>query len=300
MIISQKFKSAVMPLALIAGIVCGCLAPEFIIKANKAIPYFIGVMLLISYSRLSPRNLRVSRMAIFMLLIQIVGSALLYLVLRRWDDLFAQQAFICLFCPVAISAPVIVTLLGSNISSLVSYTLLCYIATAAVAPFLLPFIGGTQGLSFFASSWMIAKQILPLILLPLIIVLLLGRFAPKINSVLQKNQSISFYLWSITLILVIGKSTTYVLAQPRSMIPVEIGLALISLIMCLIQFGTGHAIGVHYKEPESGTQGLGQKNIAIAMWMSFTYLNPLISIGLAAYSIWQNIINSTQIYLKSK
>lgn len=300
MIISQKVKSTVMPIALIVGIICGCLIPNFIIIANKAIPYFIGVMLLITYSMLSFQDLKITRMSVIMIVLQVVGSFLLYLALFRWNPLFAEQAFICLLCPVATSAPVITAMLGGSIASLVSYTLLCYLTIAVAAPFILPFVGGAQGVSFFASSWMIARQILPLILLPLVIVLIIRKSAPKINAVLQRSQSISFYLWGITLILVIGKSTTFVLAQPNNMIPTEIGLAIISLVMCLTQFGVGHALGAHYKEAVVGTQGLGQKNIAIAMWMAFTYLNPLISIGLAAYSVWQNIINSTQIYLNSK
>lgn len=300
MIITQKVKSTMMPIALVLGIICGYLIPDSIIAANKAIPYLIGVMLLITYSKLSFQDLKITQMPVIMIILQIVGSLLIYITLHKWNPLFAQQAFICLLCPVATSAPVIAAMLGGNIASLVSYTLLCYITIALVAPFLLPLVGGTQGISFFATSWMIAKQILPLILLPLIIVLILRRVAPNINSVLEKNQGISFYLWSITLILVIGKATTFVLAQPNDMIPTEIGLALISLIMCLAQFGIGHAIGTHYKETVTGTQGLGQKNIALAMWLAFTYLNPLVSIGLAGYSIWQNIINSTQIYLKSK
>ncbi len=300
MIVSQKIKSVVMPVALVTGIIAGSLIPELIITANKAIPYFIGVMLLVTYSNISFRDLRITQMPIIMVALQIIGSLLLYLTIYSWNPLFAEQAFICVLCPVATSAPVIAAMLGGNITSLVSYTLLCYLSIALFAPFLLTYVGGAQGISFLTSSWMIARQILPLIMLPLIIVLILRKLAPKANEFLQRNQSTSFYLWSITLVLVMGKATTFVLSQPKEMISTEIGLAAISLVACLMQFIGGHKIGVHYKESVVGTQGLGQKNIALAMWMAFTYLNPLISIGLAAYSVWQNIINSTQIYLHSR
>ena len=147
---------------------------------------------------------------------------------------------------------------------------------------------------------MIARQIIPLILLPLIVAYLFKNYLPKADSFLQKHHGISFYLWSITLVLVIGKATTFVLAQPSDMIPVEIGLAAISLVACVFQFVAGHAIGARFGNKVAGTQGLGQKNTAIAMWLAFEYLNPLVSVGLAAYSVWQNIINSTQIYLKGR
>ncbi len=300
MFYSQKFKSIVMPVALLIGILSGVLIPEIIIPANESIPYFIALMLLTTYSKLDFKEIKVSRMPVFMIVFQYAVAILSYLALYFWNPLFAQQAFICLICPVATSAPVIALMLGANIAVLVSFTLVSYVAIAILTPFLLPIVGGTQGIHFLATSWMIARQIIPLILLPLIVAYLFKNYLPKADSFLQKHHGISFYLWSITLVLVIGKATTFVLAQPSDMIPVEIGLAAISLVACVFQFVAGHAIGARFGNKVAGTQGLGQKNTAIAMWLAFEYLNPLVSVGLAAYSVWQNIINSTQIYLKGR
>ena len=300
MFYSQKFKSIVMPVALLIGILSGVLIPEIIIPANESIPYFIALMLLTTYSKLDFKEIKVSRMPVFMIIFQYAVAILSYLALYFWNPLFAQQAFICLICPVATSAPVIALMLGANIAVLVSFTLVSYVAIAILTPFLLPIVGGTQGIHFLATSWMIARQIIPLILLPLIVAYLFKNYLPKADSFLQKHHGISFYLWSITLVLVIGKATTFVLAQPSDMIPVEIGLAAISLVACVFQFVAGHAIGARFGNKVAGTQGLGQKNTAIAMWLAFEYLNPLVSVGLAAYSVWQNIINSTQIYLKGR
>ena len=289
-----------MPVALLIGILSGVLIPEIIIPANESIPYFIALMLLTTYSKLDFKEIKVSRMPVFMIIFQYAIAILSYLALYFWNPLFAQQAFICLICPVATSAPVIALMLGANIAVLVSFTLISYVAIAILAPFLLPIVGGTQGVHFLATSWMIARQIIPLILLPLIVAYLFKNYLPKADSFLQKHHGISFYLWSITLVLVIGKATTFVLEQPSDMIPVEIGLAAISLVACVFQFVAGHATGARFGNKVAGTQGLGQKNTAIAMWLAFEYLNPLVSVGLAAYSVWQNIINSTQIYLKGR
>ena len=297
---SQKSKSIVMPVGLLLGVLSGVFIPEIVIPANESIPYFIALMLLTTYSKLDFKEIKVSRMPVFMIIFQYAVAIFSYLALYYWNPLFAQQAFICLICPVATSAPVIALMLGANIAVLVSFTLISYVAIAILAPFLLPIVGGTQGVHFLATSWMIARQIIPLILLPLIVAYLFKNYLPKADSFLQKHNGISFYLWSITLVLVIGKATTFVLAQPSDMIPVEIGLAAISLVACVFQFVAGHAIGARFGNKVAGTQGLGQKNTAIAMWLAFEYLNPLVSVGLAAYSVWQNIINSTQIYLKGR
>jgi BASS family bile acid:Na+ symporter len=289
-----------MPVGLLLGVLSGVFIPEIVIPANESIPYFIALMLLTTYSKLDFKEIKVSRMPVFMIVFQYAVAILSYLALYFWNPLFAQQAFICLICPVATSAPVIALMLGANIAVLVSFTLISYVAIAILAPFLLPIVGGTQGVHFLATSWMIARQIIPLILLPLIVAYLFKNYLPKADSFLQKHHGISFYLWSITLVLVIGKATTFVLEQPSDMIPVEIGLAAISLVACVFQFVAGHAIGARFGNKVAGTQGLGQKNTAIAMWLAFEYLNPLVSVGLAAYSVWQNIINSTQIYLKGR
>jgi hypothetical protein len=95
---------------------------------------------------------------------------------------------------------------------------------------------------------------------------------------------------------VIGKATIYVSAQPARMIPMEINLAVVSLQACLFQFGIGRIIGLYYKMPIAAVQSLGQKNVAISMWMIFAYMNPLLSVGITAYRIFQNSINSLQLY----
>ena len=46
----------------------------------------------------------------------------------------------------------------------------------------------------------------------------------------------------------------------------------------------------------SGGQLLGQKNTAMGIWMSNTYLQPLSSVFLAFYIIWQNLFNSLQLW----
>lgn len=48
------------------------------------------------------------------------------------------------------------------------------------------------------------------------------------------------------------------------------------------------------------SQGLGQKNTVLAIWMALTYLHPVSSVAPAAYVAWQNTINSAQLYFKMR
>ena len=47
-------------------------------------------------------------------------------------------------------------------------------------------------------------------------------------------------------------------------------------------------------------QSLGQKNTAFAIWVATAFLNPLSSVGPGCYILWQNTINSVEIWLYRK
>lgn len=72
-------------------------------------------------------------------------------------------------------------------------------------------------------------------------------------------------------------------------------LTLGALVVCLIQFKIGRMVGRRFGDPIAGGQGLAQKNTVLAVWLALAYMNPLASIGPAAYIAWQNIINSAQL-----
>lgn len=74
----------------------------------------------------------------------------------------------------------------------------------------------------------------------------------------------------------------------------------ISLIVCSAQFAIGKIIGQRYNERIAGGQALGQKNTVLAIWMALTYVHPIASIGPASYVVWQNCINSWQLWKKNK
>ena len=134
----------------------------------------------------------------------------------------------------------------------------------------------------------------PLILLPLGIAFTFYFAAPKLHKAIGKMQPLSFYLWSISLIVAVGRSVSFAIAEPADKIPEMALIAATAGVVCLAQF----AIGRHIKI--SGAQGLGQKNTILAIWLALTFLNPISSIGPAAYVAWQNIINSAQIFRHSR
>ncbi|MGL5317864.1 MAG: transporter, partial [Bacteroidales bacterium] len=47
-------------------------------------------------------------------------------------------------------------------------------------------------------------------------------------------------------------------------------------------------------------QSLGQKNTILAIWLTHTYINPMVAIAPASYVLWQNCINSYQLWKKRR
>jgi BASS family bile acid:Na+ symporter len=80
----------------------------------------------------------------------------------------------------------------------------------------------------------------------------------------------------------------------------EIIIALVGLVICCLQFYFGKTIGSLYNDRISAGQSMGQKNTILAIWMAHTYLHPLASVGPGSYVLWQNIINSWQLWKKNR
>lgn len=292
----QKLRTYALPIAMLAGF----LAHDFAADIAFLTPYLLFAMLLVSYCKLDIRSLSITPMYALMLAVQFVGAWGLYFLVSLYDPVVAQGAFICLFCPTATSAPVVAAMLGGNLSLLVGYSLLCNLAVAVTAPLFFSFIGVHTELAFLDSVLIICKQVLPLLLLPLLLAVLMQRYLPRIHGAVRSRPAISFYLWVVALFIVVGKSVSFVMRQPLSSLLQEIALALLALLCCVAQFVLGRRIGAHYGDKVSGAQGLGQKNTVLAIWMALTYLHPIASIAPASYVIWQNIINSWQIMRNEK
>ena len=80
----------------------------------------------------------------------------------------------------------------------------------------------------------------------------------------------------------------------------QVGLAVISCIACFLQFYVGKKVGSKYDDTISAGQALGQKNTVLAIWMGYTFFTPVTAVAAGFYSVWHNVFNSYQLYLKRK
>jgi BASS family bile acid:Na+ symporter len=292
----KKLKPYMMPIA----ITVGAIFYRFFNELSFLTPYLIFVMLFLTYCKLKMDDVRLSPLHAWLIGIQIIGSVAVYLLIRPFNELLAQGAMICLLAPTGTAAPVITGMLGGDVANVTAYSLLSNMTVALCAPIIFSFIGSYQTMPFLDSLWAIAQKVMFLLLSPFLLALVLRKFTPKMTSTIGTYSGMSFYIWSLALCVVSGRTVSFILSQSTSNHSIEILIAIATFLVCAGQFMLGRKIGSRYDNTIAGGQGLGQKNTILAIWMAQTYLNPIASLGPGAYVLWQNIVNSYQVWLKRK
>ena len=125
-------KNWTLPIAMLVGAVG---YPLFICLSFLT-PYLIFTMLLLTFCKVSPRDLKLRQLHVWLLLIQIIGALAAYLLLFRFDKIVAEGVMVCIICPTATAAAVITSKLGGSAASLTTYTLLANIGAAIAVPIL--------------------------------------------------------------------------------------------------------------------------------------------------------------------
>ncbi len=280
--------------------ITGALLSGFFARFSPVTPYLIFVMLFVTFCRIDLSKMKPSPLHFWLLACQVLGCVGVYFLLRMYDETFAQGVMICVMAPMATSAVVIAGMLGANIATVATFALMTNIAVAVFAPVIFSLVGTNADMDFMDSFLIIFKKVVPILVLPFVCAVTLRRVARKAYDTVGKYQIITFYIWAFALMVVSGQTVEFVKAQEEANYRAELWIALGALVACLCQFLGGWAIGKRYGDRVAGGQSLGQKNTVLAIWMAQTYLNPIASIGPASYVLWQNIVNSWQIWRNRK
>ena len=293
-----KVRTYSMPIAMLVG----ALFHNTIGRLDVLSPWLIGAMLFVTFTRVRASELRLERIHIGQLAIQLVGSLVVYFLLR-WcgvNEIICQGALICVFIPTAMASVVVGGMLGANVTTMTTFTLLSNLSVALVAPVIFSFVGSHTELPFFTSFWLVFRRLLLLVVLPFVVSQVLGKVWPKGFDYVRDHQTWSFYLWLASLTILMGSTTTFILSQPREYVGLEVAMAVLAGVLCVGQFALGRWWGRRCGDKIAGGQSVGQKNTLLAILLAQSYLHPLSSVAPAAYIVWQNLINSWQLSRTSR
>ena len=290
----QRFKSWILPIAIVLGI----FFHEYIIVLQPALPYLIFLMLYFSFNSLDVKTMRFTMFDFWLLLFQLSVSTVVYFGVRPFDEIVAQGAFVTVLAPTAAAAIAVSLILGANISMMSTYLISCNLMVAVVAPLSFTLIGASPDISFWSSFLTILGKVFPLLIAPFLLAVLTRWLLPKANDYINHHKSLSFYVWAVSLTVVISRAIGLLMTQFHEHRMMFLWMVVISIFLCFLQFFVGHLIGKRYGDRVAGGQALGQKNTVLAIWMAQSYLNPLSSIVPTLYVIWQNLYNSFQMMQK--
>lgn len=281
------------------------------LRAVKLVqPVLIFVMLFLSFCRIAPKDLRLHRWQFLLLLIQGLSFILLALPVvwaASHSGAFAsfitsariplEAAMLCLICPTATACAVVVRKLGGDMAQCVTYTILINIMVAILVPAVIPFLYRDGGISFMAAFLTIMAKVFPLLILPCLAAWLVRFLLPRFHAFLTGLTDLAFYIWAVSLTLAIMMSTRAIYHFGGSLWLLA-AIAAASLLSCIFQFWAGRKIGRRYGKEEEITMGqsLGQKNTVFAIWMGYTFMEPIVSVAGGFYSIWHNLYNSWQLH----
>jgi len=264
------------------------------------LPTLIFVMLLFSYCKIEPRDLKPCLWHLWLILIQMAEVALMVWWLRNnegseWRPLF--ESWLAVFiAPMAAVGAVVTQKIGGNAATATTYTIISSTFTAIAVPLVYPLVEPSIGMTFMELFLKILSRVFPTIMAPLAIALCLKWLMPKMHKfVAEKSKDYSFYLWGICTAVNTAQIIRSIVSSPGSETMVVWICASVGMIVC-IQFIIGKRIGTTYNDTIAAGQGLAQKNTVLSIWMAMSFLNPQAAIGPGACLLWQNIFNSWQIW----
>ena len=264
------------------------------------LPLFMFLVLFVTFCKVDFHKMRPVWwhlwVSVFNLLfVGIVMVLILGLHLQNEKLVLMEALLMCIISPCATAAAVVTQKLGGSLEQMTTFTFLSNFLTVLLVPVCFPMIEKGADISFMAAFTKILYQVVILLVVPMGLAYIVKHFMKRLHARIIAVRDLSFYLWGCSLMIVTGTTVKNIIHAEASIVLLTT-IALLGLVLCVIQFAVGRFIGHYFGRAQEAGQALGQKNTAFAIWLGITYLNPLSSVGPGCYILWQNIINSFEIW----
>lgn len=278
-------------LSLLLTMLLGALSPQFHVF-SFLIQYLLMVMLFFAFLDIEFKPQSFQKSVIWVLLVNVAVAFLGYVLLVQFDIMLALAAFMTAIAPTAIAAPVIIGFIKGKIEYVVTAVILTNIASALIVPIALPFLIGAE---VQISVWEVLRPVLVVMLAPLILAWLVSHLSSKTQGFIRKGKSLSLPIWLVNLLIISANASDFLRNKSTDSFSTLLTIALISLVICIINFGLGALLGgrSHWQE---ASQSLGQKNLSFVIWIALTFINPLVAMGPTFYILYHHLYNSWSIY----
>ena len=303
-------KDWTLPVAIAVGTVCyltfyyvpqldglGDSLGEFV---DAIFPLMVFSTLFSTFCRIDFHEMRPHRWHVGVIVTQLVLIALNVWIIfcvdgNMWQKILWESLLTCIIGPAATAAPVVTAKIGGNINTMTAFVVLSSFVSALTIPAVFPLLERGAGLDFWSAFFIILQKLAIVLILPLALGWYMQHFAKRVCAWIVSIPDLSFYLWAAQLSVTSGVTV-------RNIVHCDAGLslllmiAILSLILCFVLFLIGRSVGHHLGDEINGGQASFQKNTALSIWVAYTYLNPMASVGAGCYVLWQNVINSLELW----
>ena len=311
--IIKFIKEWTLPCAMAAGACVYLLFAEvpFLEPVGEAVgPWFLEILpvlifmtLYVTFCKIRLHDLRLRSWHVLMQAIRIAMAGARVVAVKSTADptlrLALEGAFACVICPTASAAAVVTEKLGGSIASMTVYTLIDNAVTAVLVPLMFPMIELHADLDFASSFMTILERTALVLVMPFICAMATRRWLPKAAKRIKEHRNLGFYFWAVNLSIVMGLTLHNIFTAGISALSMA-ALILVPAVVTIVLFGTGKAVGRRFGDSVDGGQALGQKNTGVGIWLVMIYLNPVVAIAPCAYVVWQNTLNSWQLWCMEK
>ena len=306
-------KEWTLPCAMVFGASIYLLFAEipFLEPIGNAVgPYFVDTLppliFLTLYStscKIRLHDLRTHTWHWWMQLVRIALAAVLVIAAKEADGhgtrLVIEGAFACVICPTASAAAVVTEKLDGDLASMTVYTLIDNGVTAVLVPLLFPVLEHHADMAFMSSFATIIQRTALILVLPFCCAMATRKWLPKLARRIKEMKNLAFYFWAVNLSIVMGLTlhNIFTATVPGTVLAM---LITVPAAVTIILFAIGKSLGRRFGDSITGGQAMGQKNTGVGIWLTLTYLNPIAAISPCAYVVWQNTLNSWQLWCKEK
>lgn len=312
--IIQFIKNWTLPVAIATGIVVYlvfALTPQldaFALAADPVfdalLPVFMFCVLFVTFCKVDFQRMRPVPWhwwvaAVQVLSVVVLTLAIVALRLTGASLIAAEAVLTCIICPCASAAPVVTQKLGGNLEEMTTYTFMSNFITALLIPVCFPIIDKSADMHFMQAFALILYKVFIVLVVPMALAYMVKHHLKSLCRRIVGVKDLSYYLWGGSLLIVSGTTMKNIMHAQTSAAFLLL-IAIMSLVLCLLQFACGRMIGKRFCQTVNAGQALGQKNTAFAIWIACAYLTPLSSVGPGCYILWQNIINSLEIWQAQK
>lgn len=271
---------------------------------DTILPMFMFFILFVTFCKVDFHKLRPVTWHFWVSVFQLIFiGVLMGLILgfkMAGDSLILMEAILmCVISPCAAAAAVVTQKLGGSLEQMTTYTFISNFITAMMVPVCFPLIEKGADMTFWAAFSKILYEVAVVLLVPMLLAYIVKHHLQRLHRKIISVKDLSYYLWGCSLMIVTGTTVKNIVHADTS-VTLLFAIAMLGMVMCIVQFAVGRFIGHYFNHTQESGQALGQKNTAFAIWMAYTYLNPLSSVGPGCYILWQNIINSIEIWQKRK